>query len=313
MCLYPKLIRNPKYLPNKKNGGVAPICTDKRLLYVPVGCGECIECRRQKANAWRVRVAEELRRRKQAKFVTLTFSEEKLNEMKEWTQCEDENKIATAAMRLFLERWRKKFKHSLRHWCVTEKGQEGTERIHLHGIFFRNENTTEEEWEYISDNEKLQSIWQYGITDVGYMCNQQTVNYLVKYILKPDPKHEDFKTKILASAGIGQGWTERIDTMACIYKPNGQTKQLYTLPNGHRIRLPMYYRNKIYTDDEREKLWLEAIESGDRYTNGIKVHIYNDRDYWTFIKILKDQQEKSERLGYKRPKWEENYTFNLHN
>ena len=34
MCLYPKLIKNRRYVPNKKNGGVPPQCPDERLLYV---------------------------------------------------------------------------------------------------------------------------------------------------------------------------------------------------------------------------------------------------------------------------------------
>ena len=48
MCLYPRFMKNPKYKPNKKNGGNPPTITDKRVKYVPVGCGKCIECRNQK-------------------------------------------------------------------------------------------------------------------------------------------------------------------------------------------------------------------------------------------------------------------------
>ena len=48
MCLYPKPIENPKYRPNKKNNYNPPTCEDDRVLYVPVGCGNCIECRNQK-------------------------------------------------------------------------------------------------------------------------------------------------------------------------------------------------------------------------------------------------------------------------
>ena len=48
MCLYPRLIKNPKYKENKKNGGVIPAFLDERVLAVPIGCGECIECRKQK-------------------------------------------------------------------------------------------------------------------------------------------------------------------------------------------------------------------------------------------------------------------------
>ena len=47
-----------------------------------------------------------------------------------------ENKIATLAVRRFLERWRKKYKKSVRHWLVTELGQKNTEHLHLHGIIW---------------------------------------------------------------------------------------------------------------------------------------------------------------------------------
>ena len=50
MCLYPKLIKNKKYLPNKKNNWNPPKCEDYRLLYVTAACGKCLECRKQKTN-----------------------------------------------------------------------------------------------------------------------------------------------------------------------------------------------------------------------------------------------------------------------
>ncbi len=56
MCLYPKLIKNRKYVANKKNKGVIPPILDKRVLMVPDGCGKCMECRRQIARYWLVRL-----------------------------------------------------------------------------------------------------------------------------------------------------------------------------------------------------------------------------------------------------------------
>ena len=41
------MIKNPKYLPNKKNNNNPPEITDERVKYVPIGCGNCIECRNQ--------------------------------------------------------------------------------------------------------------------------------------------------------------------------------------------------------------------------------------------------------------------------
>ena len=70
MCLYPKLIRNRRYLPNKKNGGVPPVCPDERLLYVTAACGKCFECMKQKGRAWQVRLSEEIRQDPKAIFLT---------------------------------------------------------------------------------------------------------------------------------------------------------------------------------------------------------------------------------------------------
>ena len=43
MCLYPRLIENPKYKITKKNGGEVPPILDNRVKFVPIGCGNCYE------------------------------------------------------------------------------------------------------------------------------------------------------------------------------------------------------------------------------------------------------------------------------
>lgn len=58
MCLYPKLIKNRKYIKNKKNKGKIPplpkilvnskLIDDARVVLVPVGCGKCMECMKKK-------------------------------------------------------------------------------------------------------------------------------------------------------------------------------------------------------------------------------------------------------------------------
>jgi hypothetical protein len=138
MCLYPKLVDNPKYKANKKNGGVIPPIHDKRVLLVPVGCGKCIECRKQKKREWQVRLLEDIKTNKNGKFVTLTFDRESLEKLQDDVgyisdNYVQNNAVATLGVRRFLERWRKKYKKSVRHWLVTELGHTGTERIHLHG------------------------------------------------------------------------------------------------------------------------------------------------------------------------------------
>ena len=170
MCLYPKLIQNPKYKPNAKNNQNPPIIQDVRVKYVPIGCGLCIECQKQRANQWRTRLSEDIKTNADAKFVTLTFSNEnykllaeKHNNLKGYLL---DYAIATYAVRHFLERHRKKYKKSIRHWLITELGHKGTENLHLHGILWKQD---------ISD---INEIWQYGYTWAGYNVNNKNENYV---------------------------------------------------------------------------------------------------------------------------------------
>lgn len=291
MCLYPKLIKNPKYLPNKKNNYKPPICKDRRLLYVAVGCGQCKECRKQLKNSWRIRLTEELRVNKGI-FVTLTFSDENIEKLKKELDAKnrDENGVAKLAVRRFLERYRKKYKKSVKHWLITELGQDQTKtrRIHLHGIIFKK-----------LTNEELQSLWKYGITDIGYSCQERAVNYIIKYVMKKDEINENFTSKILCSAGLGKDGIQ--------YRNNKfkgeETKEYHLMPNGTKIGLPIYYRNKLYTEEQREKLWINRLNKKTVWIDGIELPCRNLKDLERINKVRKQAQENSESLGYKKPEW----------
>ena len=49
--------------------------------------------------------------------------------------------------------------------------------------------------------------------------------------------------------------------------------------NGAKIALPEYFRRKLYSDDERDKLWIEKQEKGYRYIMGEKVYIDDENTY----------------------------------
>ena len=125
MCLYPKLITNPKYKPNGKNKGVIPPVADIRPTKIPAACGVCIECKKQKANQWRIRLNEEIRQHPEGHFVTLTFSEQALAELDkaipiEYKGYQRDNAIASLAVKRFRERYRNDYKVSIKHWLITE-------------------------------------------------------------------------------------------------------------------------------------------------------------------------------------------------
>lgn len=292
MCIYPKLILNPKYKPNKKNGGVIPAMIDERVKYVPIGCGRCIECLKQKGNEWRVRLSEEIRQNSNCRFVTFTFSPEARAELDKMV--EDyaeghirENRATTIAMRRFLERWRRKYGKSVKHWFITEKGQESTKRVHMHGIVWTDKT-----------KEEITERWQYGIVDVDARgVTERTINYIIKYLMKQDEVNKDYTPIILTSPGIGKGYVEREDANKNNYRGE-ETKETYRTRKGSRVALPIYYRNKIYSEEEREQLWLHKLDKGDRYVLGQKVNVNSQEGEELYQKLLKEAQQKNRRLGY---------------
>ena len=212
-------------------------------------------------------------------FVTLTFSNEAIKELDEAVNkleaklntksrgYDRDNVIAKLGVRRFLERWRKENKKSIKHWLTTELGGNGTENIHLHGIIW-----TDKTSEYIS------KVWKYGFTwlsndkDVKGYVNEKTINYVIKYVTKIDEKHKEYKSIILTSAGIGKGYIKRFDAEQNKYV-KGKTKEYYKTKQGIKLGLPIYYRNKIYSEEEREMLWIEKLDSKIRYINGVKVSV----------------------------------------
>lgn len=302
MCLYPRLINNRKYIANKKNGGIIPAVLDKRVLMVPVGCGKCMECKKQKAREWTVRLQEEIKENKNGKFVTLTFSNESIKELakeiKGLNGYDLDNEIATLATRRFLERWRKKYKKSVRHWFVTELGGNGTENIHIHGIIWTDKlNEISEIWKYgfITIGERrYDNGKEKNNKTIGYV-NEKTINYIVKYVNKTDEKHKEYNSKILTSAGIGKNYMKRPDSKLNKYQENN-TKETYTTRQGIKLAMPIYYRNKIYTDEEKEKLWIQKLDKKERYICGEKIDISKGEEEYN--KTLKYYQDKNKRLGY---------------
>nr|WAE43659.1 MAG: replication initiator protein [Microviridae sp.] len=327
MCLYPKLIRNPRYTETKKNGGELPPIIDKRVLYVPIGCGRCMECKKKKMNEWKIRLIEEAKENNNGKFVTLTFNQESLNDLRGELilelnkDCERitnktklkyekanlkyklegydlDNAIATLAVRKFMNRWRKEHGKVPKYFLITELGHEGTERLHLHGIIWDgNERNIKE------TGDKIERIWKYGWVWKykeyrGMYRNyvaERTINYISKYMLKLDEKHREYTQIILCSNGIGKGYIKDKNRNNR-YKDAG-TNDNYIKDNGSKTALPIYYRNKLYTDEEKEKLWIERLDKNVRWVNGQKIDISKGmEEYW---KILKQEQTKNKLMGYR--------------
>lgn len=288
MCLYPKIIENRRYVANKKNGGVIPAMFDIREKYVEVPCMRCMECMRKKANNWKVRLLEEIKDNKGI-GVTLTFSTEsliefeKLREINRRSGYEKDIKIAKIAVRRFCERWRKATGKSIRHWLVTELGSGRYEHLHLHGILFTNE-----------DIEVIKERWGYGYIHKMDWMNEATVSYYIKYIHKIDEKHKEFEPIVLCSQGIGKGYIDK-NKHRFKYKKD-ESREYYKDGKGLIYNLPDYYKKKLYNEDERTKLWMDKLDKGIKYVNGIKINVSKDDTHYN--KVIEEERLKNKRLGY---------------
>lgn len=313
MCLYPRLIKNRKYTSNKKNRGNIPPVKDDRVKYVPVGCGDCKECRQQKTRHWSTRLLEDIKTNKHGVFVTLTFSDKSIAELEHDVNnymIKDnkrikhkrnlqgyilDNEIATRAVRIFNEKWRGITGKAIRHWLVTELGHRGTENIHLHGILWVKGNK-------LKVYEAIEQVWTFGHIwpreerdRKSTYVNEKTVAYTVKYVSKKDLIHKTYKPTILTSPGIGNNYSNTHNSKLNAY--NGtNTKEYYKTSTGHKVAIPTYWRNKIYTEEEREKLWLQKLDKEERWVLGNKISIKNGYD--TYNKAIEEAREINKRLGY---------------
>ncbi len=311
-CINPLRIPNPKYLPNKKNGGFPELADDIRDYGLIVPCGKCIECRRRRASDWRFRLLQEYKYNKNKFwFVTFTFNDESLFKLRglclDWHSVFDDNLVVIKAVRMFLERYRKRFKVSLPHLFVSELGGE-SDRIHLHGVVFglkpevrytgKNRKSKKNGQLYkIFESPVLAELWKYGFITIE-PCSDVTIGYILKYIMKYDPKHPEWESRLLVSPGLGKCYVN--DRTIAIHHSTGFDRYEWycVTSSGHKIGMPRYYRLKIFTDEERERrkraMWDDPPPL---YFRG---QLYEDE--FLYRQVVKEYLRYTERLGLSKRK-----------
>ena len=118
-----------------------------------------------------------------------------------------------------------------------------------------------------------------------------------------DEKHREYKPIILCSPGIGRDYVNTKEFKRNAFN-EGETKEYYRTPSGHKIALPKYWRNKRYSEEEREALWLHKLNQETRYVNGIPIDV--SKDLKQYYNVLKQARRLNAELGYGKDKknWE---------
>ncbi len=226
-CLSPIWIKNSSWRLKSGHEEYKDERIDTPMIAVP--CGRCVECRRKRRSEWRTRLVHEfdLGKHKTCWFVTLTFSDKYYNRFK------DNPRLA---IRLFLERWRKKFGKSLRHWFITELGGLNG-RLHFHGLVF----------DARCDFNYLRKAWEYGYVWIQEAESSAVCSYMVKYITKDDDTQHDYKPLIFCSPGIGSPY---LTPQSYRFHHSTEFGVFFIYNNGFKCGLPRYYKTKLFTEDE---------------------------------------------------------------
>ena len=96
--------------------------------------------------------------------------------------------------------------------------------------------------------------------------NERTINYIIKYITKRDEGSPEFNGKIFTSKRIGIGYINK-NTLRRHRYQDRFTEETYKTESGIKVALPMYYKQKIWTDQEREALRIIKEEKQIKYYN----------------------------------------------
>ena len=125
--------------------------------------------------------------------------------------------------------------------------------------------------------------------------NEGTIKYCCKYLAKPDIVHKEYKPIVLTSDGIGANYIKRLDSKINAF--NGKdTKQYYRSRERFKMALPIYYRNALYTEAQREELWLHKLDEQVRYVDGVKIDVSKtDKHY--YLKLF-EARKLNKQLGY---------------
>lgn len=207
-----------------------------------VPCGSCIGCLKMRRDAWSIRLKEELKVSEKATFLTLTYNDEHLPKSGQLNKKDLQN---------YFKRVRSEEK-KLKYYACGEYGEDNN-RPHYHGIIFN------------VDKEILINKWsvptgQYDYEgrpineEMGFVecdpVNEATIHYVTKYITNGKKYSYGYiKPFAIMSKGLGKSF---INTNSSYHKSLKSTT--YVGLGGVKNNLPRYYRDRIFSDMEKEEI-----------------------------------------------------------
>jgi len=219
-----------------------------------VPCGKCYQCLARRRNGWSFRLHHQINVSQSVCFMTLTYGEcEGLGTDPPHTK----NGLPTLKkddLQKFFKRLRKHEKsrnngNTIKYYAVGEYGT-NNHRPHYHAIIFNISNYTLARSHMVAEK-----IWKKGFVDIA-QATSASINYVVGYInqgswIAQNEMDDRMPHFSVMSKGLGSNYlTDRVFDM---HYDRMDGSALH--PDGYRIPLPRYYKDKIFTVEEKAELY----------------------------------------------------------
>lgn len=221
-CLTPFIIKNP----NRK--------LNADLSHIPVPCGKCPSCLARRSRHWIFRLLQEEKIHKTSCFITLTYSPAALPRSSRGLAT-----LQRADLQLFWKNLRyRSGSTTLKYYACGEYGEQ-FQRPHYHAIVF--DAGTEED---------IIASWPHGLVHFGKVSGA-SIAYTCEYMNKQrkiplfagDDRIPEFS---VMSKKMGMNY---LDTNSKLHKQ--ELRSFVVDNNGYKVPMPRYYRDKLFTDDEK--------------------------------------------------------------
>jgi len=237
---------------------------------IPVPCGKCPTCKARRVNTWVFRLMQEELVSSSAHFVTLTYDTRFVPI--------SNNGFMTLRKKDFqdyMKRLRKLVPGAtLKYYVAGEYGSKNR-RPHYHAIIFN-----------VPDSQLFFDAWALGGDPLGSVhvgtVTSDSVAYTMKYIDKAnfrtlhgrDDRIPEFS---LMSKGLGKSY---LSPAVVSYHKADISRMYVSKLSGHKLPMPRYYRNKIFSDAEKQaqlSIIQEVVSSADAVSRRNHDVQYGDR------------------------------------
>ncbi|OBQ38073.1 MAG: hypothetical protein AN484_24540 [Aphanizomenon flos-aquae WA102] len=238
---------------------------------------------RRRTSGWSFRLVKEGDRSKNALFVTLTYNDEHIKRSKN-----NYKNLDKKDLQKFFKRLRKLTNEKIKYYAVGEYGTQNM-RPHYHIILFN------------SSSEIIQRAWNLDNKVIGNIyigsVTEASIGYTLKYMCKggkiPQHKNDDRQKEFsVMSKGLGANYLT--EQMINWHKAD-LTKRMYVpMKDNKKIAMPRYYKDKIYSEKEKQKVAISIKEIAEKQVNEEMLELgdaYNaimaERHVFAFQKMYK--------------------------